>query len=151
MNGMYHDSADLPGGLTVYEAATALAVQDLYALRAVAAAMHADLAALDPFGAQSETAADVIERIERAVRSDAVVDSLCDGRVDYFALGVARVDWRGWGANDGLTDWERTMARWGVLSDELRRLAAEMDGSGLSDAAMSVSVAAGDAEYISAS
>ena len=148
MRSIYHDYAALPDGLTEHEAATALAVQDLYALRAVTAAMYADLAAYDPFGAQTATAADAVRWIEYAVNEDDVTDVLVEDRADFFAHGVAAVDWRSWGDNAGPTAWDRTTARWGVLSDKLVTLAAYLDGAGLSDAAEYVRRAALHADDI---
>lgn len=148
MKSMYHDSAALPDGLTVHETATALAVQDLYALRAATAAMYADLAALDPFGAQTATASDASALVADACEEGAVVDVLSDGHVDFFRLGVAAVDWRGWGENAGPEAWDGVAVRWGVLADELRRLAASLESAGLSDAAEHVRRAAIHADDI---
>ena len=66
MNSMYHDSSVLPGGLTVIEAAKALLVLDLFALRATVNALFMELVAADPFGAQTETAADAAQMIGQA-------------------------------------------------------------------------------------
>lgn len=151
MKSMYHDSSVLPGGLTVIEAAKALLVLDLFALRATVNSLFMELVAADPFGAQTETAADAAQMIGQAIRDESVSDILSGGRVDFFGLHVSVPDWRAWGANAGSTRWDRTVASCGVLADELVRLGRGLEGAGLGDAAMSVRLAAEAARDIAES
>ena len=134
MKSMYHDSDNIKSsGISFRATAKMLVILDLYALRAVALAMAADMSSHDPFSAQAENACICARHVAAACSALDVFEHAEADELDLFTETESlRVpDWTDWCRDREECD--RHYARFAVLSDELARLAPHLRRAGMED------------------
>lgn len=144
MKSMYHDSSEIKSAPeSVVATARLLLIMDMFALRAVALDMAADMAYRDPFSAQAENAWICARRMCESCSSLEAFAVADDDGLDLFAEteSVRPPAWRCWCA-DMPDESCRKYERFAVLESELVRLADALDAAGLSDMGRGARVAA---------